>query len=78
MRSMFIDQFAEHIGAGRVIESSPLRFSKRFNGIRIVPIHKHDVDDVTVLFMRVRTWFIAGISRLTRKPMICCVYQRNM
>ena len=78
MTSVFIDQFAEHIGAGGIIESSPLRFSKRLNSVRIVTIHEHNVDDVTVLFVRVNAWFGTESSRLTRKPMICCVYQRKI
>lgn len=53
--SVFIDQFTEHVGAGTAIESSPLGFSKRLNGSRIVTIHKNDVDDVTILFFHINT-----------------------
>lgn len=47
--SVFVNQFAEHVGTGAAIESSPLRFPKRLDSGRIVTIHEHNVDDVTIL-----------------------------
>ena len=48
---MFINQFAEHDGAGTAIKSPPLRFSKGLNTGGIVTIHKHNIDDVNVLLL---------------------------
>ena len=75
---MFINQFAEHVGAGAAIESSPLRFSKRFNSGRVVAIHEHNVDDVAILFSHLSAWFPEKSCMLTKKPMMCLVYQRNI
>lgn len=76
--SVFIDQFAERVGAAPAIESSPLRFSKRLNSGRIIPIHEHNVDDVTILLPHVNAWFPTESGIVTRKPMMCWVYQRDM
>ena len=76
--SVFVNQFAEHPGAGAAIESSPLGFSEGINSGRMVTIRENKVYDVTVLFPRVNAWFPTQSSMLTRKPMICCVYQRNI
>ena len=48
---MFINQFAEHDGAGAVIKSPPLRFSKGLDTGGIVPVCEHNIDDVRVLLL---------------------------
>ena len=48
---MFINQFAEHDGAGAAIKSPPLRLSKGLNTSGIVPIYEHNIDDVKVLLL---------------------------
>ena len=76
--SVLINQFAEHVGAGAAINGSPLRFFKRLNSVRVVTIHEHNVDDVTILFLQVRAWYPTESAILTRKPMICWLYQRHI
>lgn len=76
--SVLINQFAEHVGAGAAIECSPLRLLKRLNSVRVVTIHEHDVDDVTILFSQLKAWYSTESAVLTRKPMICWLYQRHI
>ncbi len=76
--SVLINQFAEHVGAGAAIECSPLRLLKRLNSFRVVTIHEHNVDDVTILFSQVKAWYSTESAVLTRKPMICWLYQRHI